>query len=172
MIGKSMIKDIKIKYPILYQYKCENLDRVGKFAYIETCRRKFVLEYFNESINFFTCNNCDNCCEKELVDMTEIIWPIVMRYNVNMITAVNEFRTKYLTQVTQFIKDKDKIIELDLVEPLLKWKNYIMRKNITLEDIPDKMRLRIPKKFIKPPQITRELSVDDKLKLYESLSFV
>jgi ATP-dependent DNA helicase RecQ len=172
MIGKSMIKDIKNKYPILYQYKCENLDRVGKFAYIETCRRKFVLEYFNDPndpINFFNCNNCDNCCEKELVDMTEIIWPIVMRYNVNMITAVNEFRTKYLTQVTEFIRDKYKIIELDLIEPLKKWKKYIMRKNITLEDIPDKMRLRIPKKFIKPPQITRELTLDDKIKLYESL---
>lgn len=38
----------------------KKLDQMGKFGDIKTCRRKFLLNYFDEETNE-NCNNCDNC---------------------------------------------------------------------------------------------------------------
>ena len=62
-ISEYMLKEF-IKYPILYKVKRKNLNNIKDFVYIKTCRRKYILEYFNEKCNFINCNNCDNCCRK------------------------------------------------------------------------------------------------------------
>ena len=50
---------------------------MAKYFYINTCRRRFILEYFGQIPKFFCCNNCDNCCERELVDYTHKIKKVV-----------------------------------------------------------------------------------------------
>jgi ATP-dependent DNA helicase RecQ len=45
--------------------KNKNLNIVLNFTRINTCRRKYILEYFNEVCNFTTCINCDNCNKKK-----------------------------------------------------------------------------------------------------------
>jgi superfamily II DNA helicase RecQ len=60
-IAQFMLKDF-IKYPTLYKVKKDNLNKVKNLVYLKTCRRRYILEYFNEKCNFINCNNCDNCC--------------------------------------------------------------------------------------------------------------
>lgn len=38
-----------------------NLDQALQYGRLESCRRKFLLEYFNEEHNKINCGNCDKC---------------------------------------------------------------------------------------------------------------
>jgi len=157
---------------MLYKAKLNNLNKIGKFAYLNTCRRKYILEYFNESCNFFTCNNCDNCCEHDNVDMTDKFWPIIMRPNANSLGVTNEIRNKYLTEITELDKNnKEKVIDLDLLEPIWKWKNYIMENKITRDNLPDTLKIIIPSKFIKKMENKNKKleTFEDKIDIYEKL---
>lgn len=39
----------------------ENLDRVLEYGDLHGCRRRFLLEYFNENYDAVNCGNCDGC---------------------------------------------------------------------------------------------------------------
>lgn len=167
MIAKHMLRDIRMKWPMLYKAKLNNLNKIGSMAYLNTCRRKFILEHFNESCDFFTCGNCDNCCENELVDITDKVWPIVMRQGSHLLGGVNEIRNKYLQEINLVDKNnKDKVVDLDLLDPLWKWKIWIQENKIQLKNIPDRLRIKIPKKFVKVENKVSE-TFDDKIKMYE-----
>lgn len=58
-----MLKDL-VKYPALQRAKKDNLNKIKSLVYLKTCRRKYILEYFNEKCTFTNCNTCDNCCNK------------------------------------------------------------------------------------------------------------
>ena len=170
IIAKHMQRELKIKYPMLYKAKMNNLTKVGKLAYLNTCRRKFILEYFNESCDFFTCGNCDNCCDQEMVDMTDKFLPIIMRPNTNLLGVINEIRNKFLTEVTELDKNnKDKVIDIDLLEPIWKWKNYLLENKIPKTNLPENLRLKIPKRFIKIENNDNKISktFEDKINMYE-----
>ncbi len=170
MTAKFMLKDIKMKYPILYKAKLHNLTSIGKLVYTNTCRRKFILEYFNESCDFFSCSNCDNCCEQELIDMTDKFWPIIMRPNTNVLGVINEIRNKYLISVNVLDKhNKEKVIDLDLMDSIWKWKRYILENKITKDKIPETLKIKIPKKFIKKEENKKIINFEDKISLYEKL---
>jgi RecQ family ATP-dependent DNA helicase len=150
IIAKYMLKDIKTKYPSLYNVKLNNLNKVDNLVHLNTCRRKYILEYFGESCNFFTCNNCDNCCEEKLVDMTNEFWSILMKPKCNLATAVNEIRNKFLSDINKISnKNKDITISLELLEPLKKWKNYVIENKLSINNLPDNLKIKIPEKFIK-----------------------
>jgi RecQ family ATP-dependent DNA helicase len=168
IIAKHMLKDIKMKWPNLYKSKINNLNKVGNMAYLNTCRRKFILEYFNESCDFFTCGNCDNCCEQELEDMTDKFWPIIMRPTSSLIGVINEIRNKYLNEVKD-PKNKDKSIEIDLLAPLWSWKNHVINKKYTKSSLPENLKLKIPKKFVKiiGKNIESNMSFEDKISILE-----
>lgn len=167
-IAHWMLRDIKINFPMLYKAKINNLDQVSKFSYLSTCRRKFVLEYFNECCDFFTCDNCDNCCEQELVDMTDLFWPIIMKPNINFINKVIELKTKYIIDVTMLDKkNKEHFVDLNLNNQLNQWNKFITANNIKKENLPEKLKIKIPKKFIK---IINENKFDkDQISYYEKL---
>jgi RecQ family ATP-dependent DNA helicase len=148
VINQFMLREIKMKYPNLYKAKMASLNSVSKLVYTNTCRRKFVLEYFNESCDFFTCANCDNCCENTLIDITDKIWPIIMRPNAHLLSVVNEIRSKYL-KATSGSSDKVKTVELDLMSPLFQWRLLIQKNKMTKDNIPDQLRIKIPSKFFK-----------------------
>ena len=59
-IAQFMLKELN-KYPALQKAKINNLDQVKNLVYLKTCRRRYILEYFNEKCAFINCNNCDNC---------------------------------------------------------------------------------------------------------------
>jgi len=43
------------------QQKKDNLNKIKNLVFVDTCRRKYILEYFNEKCSFDACDNCDNC---------------------------------------------------------------------------------------------------------------
>jgi len=147
-IKKNKIK--KINNEELNKIRENNLNSMQKYFYLTTCRRKYVLTHFNQPPKFFTCNNCDNCCEKELVDITSIIWPIYFQSNKFIKSPnLNEnqiiFIKKELKNRNFRSKKKgNKIINnvfLDM--DLYIWKNYIIKKQYTYENLPDNLRIRI-----------------------------
>ena len=172
-VGEYMLKDMKYKYPQLYKAKIENLNKIARYSYIQTCRRKYILEYFNELCDFFSCNNCDNCFENQLVDMTDKFWPIIMKPRCHMISAVNEIRNKYLKNITVLNKNgENKSVDLDLVDPLIKWKQFMIKNQIVKTDIPDNLKIRIPNKFIINDDVKKCVKQDDfdeKINKYNSL---
>jgi superfamily II DNA helicase RecQ len=165
-----MLKDIRFSNPTLYKIKMGKLDQISKMVYMNTCRRKFILEYLNEKCDFFTCDNCDNCKEQKLTDMTNEFWPIIMKKNTSILGCSNEIKNKYLVSVNTIYKKKDKIIELDLMDTLWNWKNHIEENKIKKEDLSEKLKLKIPTKFIKV--ISNEPikeEIDDKIEKYEKM---
>jgi ATP-dependent DNA helicase RecQ len=152
-VAKYMMRDIKMKQPTLYRIREENLNKVTKFAYLGTCRRKYILEYFNEECLFFNCMNCDNCCELgEYVDMTDQIKEILFKKtvrNMNMISLIHEIKTNYMANH-----------EIDLMGALVQWKRYVENNNMV---VPDKMRIYVPKKFLKSQSpVSPTKSMDEK----------
>ncbi|MCB9811078.1 ATP-dependent DNA helicase RecQ [Candidatus Nomurabacteria bacterium] len=41
----------------------ENLDKALHYGYLKSCRRRFLLSYFNEKYTVANCGNCDKCIE-------------------------------------------------------------------------------------------------------------
>jgi len=133
----SQKKLIEIKNQNLYNNKKNNLNEINKLVDITTCRRKYILEYFNEKCTFFTCNNCDNCKEQELIDMTNEFKPII--FNNNFIKKIIENISKlYLI---------DNIKDLKLYDLINNWKQYILDNNINI--INENLKFKIPKYYIK-----------------------
>jgi RecQ family ATP-dependent DNA helicase len=63
MRSKSMI-DREIKNPKLKNIRLSNIDKVCYYYKTDTCRRKYILNYFGQELNGL-CDNCDNCLYKK-----------------------------------------------------------------------------------------------------------
>jgi RecQ family ATP-dependent DNA helicase len=130
------IKNLKVK-----KSRENNIYAMKKYFYLKTCRRKYVLKHFNQPPKFFTCSMCDNCTEKELTDITPIVWS--MFYKVNIKTPQFdkneiEFIKKNLKN-PKYNKINNVFIEMDLIT----WKKYIDKKNYNLNNMPDNLKIRI-----------------------------
>jgi superfamily II DNA helicase RecQ len=172
IIAKHMLKNIKQKFPALARAKENNLNKVSKFVFTNTCRRRFILDYFNEPFTFYTCGNCDNCCKSELIDMTELFYPIVFKPGNTPEKAASDIKYNYLTEVKQVDKNnKEKQQELFLINDIWQWKKYLLDHKLKLSTIPDNVRFKIPKKFIKqftdPKNENKILDFEDKIKIFE-----
>lgn len=75
-IAKMMLKK-ECPNPIVRRNREHNLFVMGQYFYLKTCRRRFVLEHFDQLPTFFCCNKCDNCVNNDtLKDITDIVWNI------------------------------------------------------------------------------------------------
>ena len=96
-----------------------------------------------ENIDFFATtfrfDNCDNCTEKKLTDYTEKIWDIL--YNNKKIKDTFNDKEIELLKINKLIRG-DKFFtyhpNLDRV-----WKRLVEHKKYNLENIPDKLRIRM-----------------------------
>jgi len=126
------------KNPELRKVKIENINNVMNLCTTKICRRRFILEYFRERTpKFFCCNNCDNCCERDLLDYTKKVWNVC-------------FKKK---KISDIFKEKDielfkenKLIEGSrtyfLSNYLKYWKGYIEFKKIkSYKKIPENLRI-------------------------------
>jgi len=80
-------KEFGESFPLLYKSKIDNLNKIKNLIELETCRRKYILKYFNEDCKFTNCNNCDNCCKKviklkENKDETIDVFDKFDKYNI------------------------------------------------------------------------------------------
>lgn len=128
----------KEKYTIYRQVKEANMAQIVKYSYSTLCRRRHILEYFDETCDFLNCDNCDNCCN--LVDVTDMC---MMEKNIII------FKNKFLQPC---MNEKRKSVDFNLKDLLEKWKIYnIENKNL---------RIKIPKKFLVPEKKVENENVD------------
>ena len=147
----------------------DNLNLILRYVFLKTCRRKYILEHFNETCDFYNCMNCDNCKEK-LTDMTDILWPIVMSNQFK--AGLDNFEKEYLQPyITYNDKKEARENNLQLFNDLWKWKTYIKLNNIEKKDLTDKLKLKIPSIFIKEIiKIEKKDSFDNMIQHYEMIS--
>ena len=115
------------KNPILHKVKDFNLKETSRYAYTTLCRRRHILEYFDEECNFLNCNNCDNC--SDLVDIT-LCYNDMIKEKSSFINIKNKLLQPYMNK-------KGKLVEFNLADLLQKWKYYGSKNN-----------LMIPRKFL------------------------
>lgn len=159
IIAKYMIKDLKC-YPVLYKVKESNLYRVSDFAYIITCRRKFILEYFGQECSFITCNNCDNCCNQKLIDMTNDWFDIIMDKKLSIMQATTKISDIY-------IKPLDK--KINLFDLIGKWKKIVIKKNYNKDNLPKELKLNLPKFIINKNKDIKNMSLSEQMDLYQKM---
>jgi RecQ family ATP-dependent DNA helicase len=153
MMKKHMTQKSYGKYGQLCKIKLDNLAKVWSFAYTNTCKRKYMLDYFNETTHYITCNNCSSCCDMKLVDLTKKFNELLLKEK-NIITAMNQIKSIY------FIKTDNEINNI-----LWHWKNYIVKNNIDTTKLTDPMRLKFNTCYINTSGLT-ESEDEDKYTLY------
>ena len=155
MIKKQMTLMSYKNHGQLCKIKLDNLSKVWAFAFTDTCKRKYMLDYFNESTYYITCNNCSSCCENKLVDLTKQFNETLLKEE-NIIKAVNHIKSTY------FIKADN-----DINNILWQWKNYIVKNDINTNKLEECMKLKFNTCYINMSQITTSDSEsDDKHTLY------
>jgi ATP-dependent DNA helicase RecQ len=159
-IGTSMIKKGGFDKEV-ENSKVKGLNKMANYFYYPGCRRRFILEHFNQVPKFFLCNYCDNCCEKDLTDYTDKFIKVLFNIKGNT-TKSREASSNYkynevftqkelemLGEKPNDTKNKDdyhsllRITNTNNIEPLLTIKNWkkIIEANKYLET-------KIPKKYL------------------------
>jgi len=82
----------------------EKLSEVIKYAELLTCRRSYLLKYFNDSYNLEKCNNCDRCLspEEDKFDATVVVQKILSC----VIRLDNRFGKTYVIDILRGSKNK------------------------------------------------------------------
>ena len=137
-ISKAMLEK-ECKNILIRKNKEKNLYTMKNYLYLETCRRKFVLNYFDQPPKFFNCNKCDNCCRNDLEDITESVWMIM-----NNIYPKNDLKFENIKQnliAKKLIRiNNNKSI---LYNDLSIWMKYIKLKKYTLDNLPKNLRIKL-----------------------------
>lgn len=138
-ISKSLVEK-ETKNPKIKKNKLDNLNAMGKFLYSDTCRRRFVLNYFNQPPKFFNCNNCDNCCRADLEDITDSVWMIMNNnHPKNDLKFENIKQNLIAKKLLKIYKNKS-----SLCDDLSIWLRYIKLKNFSIDTLPQKLRIKLP----------------------------
>ena len=111
---------------------------MARYFYTNGCRRKFILEYFGQIPKFFCCNNCDNCCERELIDYTKKIKKVVFK-NKEIKDIFNENELEILEKNNLVKCYKSNYV---LTDVLKKWKKTLEVNN-KVKNIPEKYNIKL-----------------------------
>ena len=72
-----------------------NLDQIIHYGNLYTCRRKFLLNYFNEDYKQTNCGNCDKCVRQTPIDITIFKKIIKSHPRKNVVNKVIQEGTTY-----------------------------------------------------------------------------
>jgi RecQ family ATP-dependent DNA helicase len=160
IIARSLLEKEYNKNSLIGLNKKNNLNSMQKYFYLSSCRRKFVLNHFNQPPKFFTCNKCDNCCEKELIDITSIIWS--KEFNTKHPSHLENFQVEYVKEkLKPFQKNKSGMDSFyELKSDLINWKKYIIKKEFTYDTLPFNLRIRISLPNL-PSKVVSNNSIDE-----------
>jgi ATP-dependent DNA helicase RecQ len=139
VIGKSMYdKNNSNLSEEITKSKKRGLDIMAKYFYIQTCRRRFIIEYFGQIPKFFTCKKCDNCCEKEYIDYTDRIKKVI--FDKEKWTDVFNKNELDIFVKNDLIKEYNKIYIIK--ESLKNWEK-IIKINNKINNIPEKYKIKL-----------------------------
>ena len=87
----------------LHRAAREQLDKMVNYGRLRTCRRKFLLEYFGDSMEIESCGNCDICLSsRETVDVTVV----AQKFLSAVIRTGERFGIAHVSRVLLGSKDK------------------------------------------------------------------
>lgn len=70
IIQKFLIEQ-SIFSPIRKNNEYQKLQQMADYCHTDRCLRKYILEYFGETVDYQSCDNCSNCSQElEIVDIT------------------------------------------------------------------------------------------------------
>ena len=172
---KNYYREYKRKI-VIELNKENNLNSMQKYFYLITCRRRYVLNHFNQPPKFFTCDKCDNCCERELIDITGIVWEYIFNHppKLEKNQHLEKFQVDYIKEKLKntykpFQKNTSGIdIFKELRADLVNWKKYVIKKQFTYDTLPFNLRIRIPLPNL-PDKITYSSKIDECDALYKDL---
>jgi ATP-dependent DNA helicase RecQ len=116
--------------------KRENIFKLKEYLEYQGCRRKFILNYFGQKPKFFTCNNCDNCCERNLIDITDKIYNFYINNIDSDLLFTDEEKTDLISK-NIFKSNLKPSEEIDF------WIKMIKVNKLSLDKIPDKLKIKI-----------------------------
>ena len=108
------------------------------------CRRKFVLEHFNQVPSFFRCYKCDICCDNEFVDVTNIVLSYIFKFELSPEEEEVEPNIRQNLINYRLIKQYNKTIYL--TNGLENWLKYINMKfkGKKPDNVPLKLLITVP----------------------------
>ena len=123
--------------------KIRGLNKIANYFYFPGCRRRFILEYFNQVPKFFWCNYCDNCCEGKMVNLTDKFIDVI--FNKKKYTDI--FTIKELEKLEKnnliIIKDYNNGTLYESLLTIKNWKKIIESNKYLEKKIPNKYLIKI-----------------------------
>ena len=120
--------------------KIKNLSIIGEYFYLKTCRRRFVLEHFDQLPNFFCCNSCDNCNNNALLqDITNTVWDLKNNIISDDITSKNIIENLVNQKLIKI--NNNKVV---FINSLYNWNRIINMSKFTLDNLPEKLKIKLP----------------------------
>jgi ATP-dependent DNA helicase RecQ len=126
---------------IIVKTKDNNLTKMGKYFFSQICRRRFILEYFDQIPKFMCCTNCDNCCERIKIDYTDRIKQVVFD-NTKKTKFHNIFNSNELDMLVEgqiLCKIGKSYFNSNTLDNWIK----ILTINNKIDCIPDKYKIKI-----------------------------
>ena len=71
------IEDLKLNYKLineLYISSKQKLDKMVDFVYSNECRFKYILKYFGEDTENYSCDKCDNCLSSPGISDSSVLY--------------------------------------------------------------------------------------------------
>ena len=136
-IATSMIKKNNTEGEIT-DNKINGLKKMANFFYTKTCRRRVILEHFNQIPKFFWCNYCDNCCERETINLTDKFIDILFKNKpINKILSDNEL----LIVIDNNLMGRRGNTDYEILGSLKNWKRIIETNKYLERNIPKKYNI-------------------------------
>ena len=137
--SRFIVKNATDKFSDIIKCKKNNLYKMLDLFKTTNCRRKFILSYFGQKPKFFCCNNCDNCCEKNLIDYTDKIYKVTVTGIDMDLIYTDEDKSKFIESGLYH----NKFNRLTESNELTFWKKMIRVNNISKSKIPKKLRILV-----------------------------
>ena len=136
---RMILNKTKNRFSDITKNKRSNLYLLKDFFETKSCRRKFILSYFGQKPKFFCCNNCDNCCEKELVNLTSKVYQVAIT-GIDMDLIYSDEDKMKLIESKLYTNKFNRMIESD---ELSFWKKMIRVNKFGSDKIPKKLAIMV-----------------------------
>jgi superfamily II DNA helicase RecQ len=136
---RMILNKTKNRFSDITKNKRKNLYMLKDFFETKNCRRKFILSYFGQKPKFFCCRNCDNCCEKKLVNLTSKVYQVAIT-GIDMDLIYSDEDKMKLIESKLYTNKFNKMIESD---ELTFWKKMIRVNKFGSDKIPKKLAIMI-----------------------------
>jgi ATP-dependent DNA helicase RecQ len=176
-------EELKLNYKLineLYISSKQKLDKMIDFAYTNECRFKYILKYFGENADQYSCGKCDNCLTNDDVDSNQLKY--VQEKVLELLNEHNSGLTE--KELSDILIGKTEVAELRKLDLFGVLKDYkkedissairiMLRENIIIEKKGLKKKIYFAQKA--DPVVVQSYSalpnkdIDDNLELFHKL---